>query len=107
MTLETLDSLAADARRYRKLREWMSSNVPEGWSVVENLGAVAAWVGYEAFDKYLDDLPKCLFGMCATPVSAAPPIEPRTATAAAESTYGTEQCTCDQCTGVNYDDKTN
>lgn len=53
-----------DANRYRKLRAWMSSNVEEGWKEVENLGAVAAWVDWDSFDEYLDDLPECNVGLC-------------------------------------------
>lgn len=50
--------------RYYKLREWMSSNVEEGWSKVCELAAVACWVGWEDFDAVLDDLPNCRVGLC-------------------------------------------
>lgn len=53
-----------DAKRYAKLRNWMSSNVPEGWQEVERLAAVACYVSWEAFDDYLDNLPECNVGMC-------------------------------------------
>lgn len=53
-----------DAARYRKLQMWMSSNVIEGWSVVEQLGAVAAWEGLYAMDDYLDSLDECDVGLC-------------------------------------------
>ena len=56
----------ADAARYRKLRNWMSSNVKEGWSEVESLGAVACYMDWDTFDKHLDDLPECNFGLCNT-----------------------------------------
>lgn len=54
---------AIDAARYRKLRGWMSSNVPEGWSEVERVGAVAAWMSWEDADQYLDALPMCNVGL--------------------------------------------
>lgn len=53
-----------DAERYRKLRSWMSSNVKEGWQEVERLGAIAAYVNWDEFDKYLDELPECNVGLC-------------------------------------------
>lgn len=53
-----------DAARYRKLQMWMSSNVIEGWSVVEQLGAVAAWEGLYAMDDHLDSLGACDVGLC-------------------------------------------
>lgn len=53
-----------DAERYRKLRAWMSSNVKEGWQEVERLGAIAAYVNWDEFDKYLDELPECNVGLC-------------------------------------------
>lgn len=53
-----------DAARYRKLKEWMSSNVPEGWKEVENLGGIACHAGSDDFDAYLDSLPECNVGLC-------------------------------------------
>jgi len=53
-----------DALRYAKLRSWMSSNVKEGWQEVERLGAIAACVNWDEFDKYLDELPECNVGLC-------------------------------------------
>lgn len=53
-----------NAQRYEKLRYWMSSNVKEGWDEVEKLGAIAAYLSLEDFDKYLDSLPECNFGLC-------------------------------------------
>ena len=52
-----------DADRYRKLRRYMGSNVEAGWKVVEQLGAVCAWQGYDKFDLYLDSLPECNVGL--------------------------------------------
>ena len=54
----------ANASRYEKLRNWMSSNVNEGWREVKNLGAIAAYQSWDDFDKYLDDLPECNLGLC-------------------------------------------
>lgn len=56
-----------DATRYKKLRNWMSSNVKEGWNVVCQPGAVAAWQGWDDFDEYLDSLPECDMGLCSKP----------------------------------------
>lgn len=53
-----------NAARYKKLRRWMSSNVQEGWTVVEQLGAVASWQGWNEMDQYLDTLPECEHGLC-------------------------------------------
>lgn len=53
-----------DATRYRKLQRWMSSNVPEGWDEVEKMGAICAYVGWDAMDVYLDELPTCNVGLC-------------------------------------------
>ena len=61
-----------DAGRYRKLRRWMGSNVPEGWSKVEELGAVCAFQGLAAMDLVLDSLPECNVGLVATAANAAP-----------------------------------
>ncbi len=55
-----------DAARYRKLRQWMSSNVKEGWQEVENLAAIACYVDWEHFDMSLDALPECNVGLCYT-----------------------------------------
>jgi len=54
---------ARDAARYRKLRGWMSSNVEQGWSKVEELGAIAAWMGWDDFDESLDSLGECNCGL--------------------------------------------
>jgi hypothetical protein len=62
-----------DAERYKKLRRWMSSNVKEGWTEVENLGAIAAYMGWDEMDKALDGLPMCTVGLCSLP--AAPKTE--------------------------------
>lgn len=56
------------AERYRKLRRWMSSNVKEGWEEIERMGAVAAWMGWDHFDNYLDTLPECQYGLCSPPI---------------------------------------
>lgn len=53
-----------DARRYRKLLAWMSSNVPEGWAEVQKVAGVAAYVGWDAADQYIDELPECNVGLC-------------------------------------------
>lgn len=63
-----------DAARYRKLRRWMSSNVEEGWSQVVQLAAIACYVSWEDFDKSLDDLPECTYGLC-----GSDPLEGQTA----------------------------
>jgi len=61
-----------DAARYRKLRRWMGSNVPEGWKQVEHLGAVCAWMGRDEMDAMLDDMPECGVGLAASASPAAP-----------------------------------
>jgi len=61
--LEQLQRMAADAARYHKLRGWMSSNVQEGWQEVERAGAVAAWMGWQEADAYIDALPECTVGL--------------------------------------------
>jgi hypothetical protein len=53
-----------DAERYRKLQRWMASNVPEGWSIVEELGAITAYLSFEELDAQLDALPVCNVGLC-------------------------------------------
>lgn len=58
------DQTTKDALRYCKLRNWMSSNTPEGWEKVVELGTVASWVGWDAMDRHLDDLPECNVGLC-------------------------------------------
>lgn len=68
---------AVDAARYYKLRRWMSSNVPEGWTQVEQLAAIACYMSWDDFDSALDALPQCEHGLCAgcsapTPQAAAP-----------------------------------
>jgi hypothetical protein len=58
------EELARDAGRYRWLQRYMGSNVKEGWDVVCQLGGVCSWVGWDAMDQYLDDLPACNVGLC-------------------------------------------
>lgn len=53
-----------DSDRYEKLRRWMTSNVDEGWSEVCNLAAVGCYLGWDEFDKYLDQMPECDLGLC-------------------------------------------
>lgn len=53
-----------DAERYRRLRNWMGSNVKEGWNEVQNLGSIVAYLSYEDFDSYLDNLGECKVGLC-------------------------------------------
>lgn len=60
----SVNEYAIDAERYRKLRRWMGSNVQEGWNEVENLGALACYMGWDEFDDYLDQLPVCNVGLC-------------------------------------------
>lgn len=60
-----LRDVERNAGRYLKLRGWMSSNVPEGWREVENMGAVASWQSWEDMDGYLDALPQCRVGLMA------------------------------------------
>lgn len=64
---QAAEARSKDAERYRKLRRWMSSNVEEGWGKVKNLGAIACYVDWNAFDEYLDDLPECTVGLCSLP----------------------------------------
>lgn len=52
-----------DAERYRRLREWMSTNVQEGWNEVSNLGAIGSYLTRDDFDGYLDGLGKCKVGL--------------------------------------------
>ena len=59
-----------DAERYRKLRRWMSSNVAEGWTQVEQLAAIACCESWDAFDESLDALPECNFGLAARAAQA-------------------------------------
>lgn len=56
-----------DAERYRKLRRYMGSNVKEGWDIVCQLGGVCSWVGWDAMDQYLDELPECNVGLAQLP----------------------------------------
>lgn len=63
-----------DAARYRKLRGWMSGNVPETWKEVENMGAVAAWASWDEMDAYLDALPDCTHGLMSPPHPYAPVV---------------------------------
>jgi hypothetical protein len=58
--------LATDAARYRKLLCWMSTNVPEGWEVVCQVGAVAAWMGHPDADQFLDSLEEANVGLAET-----------------------------------------
>lgn len=58
------ESIDPDGDRYRKLRRWMSSNRKEGWTEVEQLAAIAVYLGWDDFDKALDGLPECNIGLC-------------------------------------------
>jgi hypothetical protein len=58
------DGAEKDAKRYSKLRRWMS-NVTEGWREVENLAALACYMDWQTFDNALDALPECSVGLCA------------------------------------------
>lgn len=58
------ESIDPDGDRYRKLRRWMSSNRKEGWTEVEQLAAIAVYLGWDDFDKALDSLPECNIGLC-------------------------------------------
>jgi hypothetical protein len=72
LTPEEFATLTLNSDRYKKLRGWMSSNVPEGWNKVQNLAAVAAYMSWETMDQELDALPECNIGLCSPPaVSAA------------------------------------
>lgn len=66
----------ADAARYRKLRGWMSSNVPEGWEEVCRMAALACWMDWAAFDGYLDALPRCNVGLMQTTPSTSSNQDP-------------------------------
>lgn len=59
----TSSSVERDAERYRKLRGWMSSNVSEGWSKVEDLAAIACYMDWYHFDMVLDEMPECNVGL--------------------------------------------
>lgn len=61
-----MDQEKIDAERYRKLRRWMSSNVPEGWKEVCNYAAICCYVDWDSADEYLDNLPVCNVGLCET-----------------------------------------
>lgn len=63
--------LTRNSDRYKKLRGWMSCNVPEGWQKVQNLAAVGAYVSFEDMDKEVDALPECTIGLCSPPVVSA------------------------------------
>lgn len=63
---------AQDAARYRKLRGWMSSNVPKGWQEVERMGALCAWMDWAAMNDYLDGLPECAVGLMSKPADGVP-----------------------------------
>jgi hypothetical protein len=78
------EPVEADAKRYRKLQQWMSSNVKEGWNVVEQLGAVAAWEGHDAMDSYLDALDECNVGLSQPAPKQAEPCQHCGATHAKE-----------------------
>lgn len=71
LTPTELATLTLNSHRYKKLRGWMSSNVPEGWNKVENLAAVAAYMSWETMDQELDALPECNLGLCAKPLTPA------------------------------------
>lgn len=64
-----------NAARYYRLRGWMSSNVPEGWERVENLGAIACYVDWNNFDRYLDDLGVCNVGLMQKAPNAKVPVQ--------------------------------
>jgi hypothetical protein len=68
---EEIEQLTLNSDRYKKLRGYMSSNVPEGWKHVENLAAVAAYMSWDTMDQELDALPECNVGLCAKPATAA------------------------------------
>lgn len=68
--LRATEQPSQDAERYRKLRRWMSSNVAEGWTQVEQLAAIACYVSWDAFDESLDALPECNFGLAARAAQA-------------------------------------
>lgn len=59
-----VEAMRADTDRFQKLLLWMSSNVPEGWSEVERLGAICAYVSLEDACAYLDNLSECNVGLC-------------------------------------------
>jgi hypothetical protein len=62
--MNNIDEVELNAKRYMKLRRWMSSNVKEGWDEVERLAAIACYVDWNEFDKCLDELPECNVGLC-------------------------------------------
>jgi hypothetical protein len=61
--------------QYQKLRGWMSSNVQEGWKQVENLGAIACYVDWQEFDRYLHELPECNVGLMQKAPNATLPVQ--------------------------------
>jgi hypothetical protein len=71
-TFAVPDGLAKDAERYRKLRRWMGSNVPEGWQEVEKLAAISCYMGDDEFDASLDGMLICNVGLCHV---AAPAVQ--------------------------------
>ncbi|WP_274643947.1 hypothetical protein [Pseudomonas serbica] len=76
MTVEDHNLVTADlkinADRYRKLQNWMASNVKEGWQEVERMGAICANMSLEDMDHYLDGLPECNVGLCETSTASQP-----------------------------------
>jgi hypothetical protein len=46
-----------------KLLGYMASNVKEGWTEVERIGAVASYISHEAALEYLDGLEPCNVGL--------------------------------------------
>jgi hypothetical protein len=52
-----------DAKRYSKLRGWMSSGVDEGWNEVQKLAAIACYLSWDDFDSTLDMLQQCNVGL--------------------------------------------
>ena len=90
--------LTLNSDRYKKLRGWMACNVPEGWSKVQNLAAVAAYVSNDDMDKELDALPECNIGLC-TPGTYTPAFPPPGTAAPTEKPqppveYPSSRCRC-------------
>lgn len=52
-----------NAKRYLKLRDWMTANVEDSWKEVCNYASIGVYIGWDAADEYLDNLPECNFGL--------------------------------------------
>lgn len=47
-------TMVNDVRRYRKLRDLMTRNLPATWDRVEKIAAVGCWMSWDEFELMLD-----------------------------------------------------